>query len=370
VTQYSPHVKKMVASFRTKASASAASPAREDATFEFASETTPPDKPAARVSIKIPKRVMVALAVMGVAAVAGAALAALTLRPPVPTTGSLTVESDPQGAEVVIADSVRGMTPLTLTLPEGNHALTLRRGSNIKQLNVAIAGGAAKSYHVAWAEPAPTVAADANGSLSVVSDPPGSTVTVDGTARGQTPLTIRNLAPGRHEVIVRNGSTTYQRSVQVDAGSTASLVVGGATAAAASWGWITLQTPFPVQVLEAGRVVGTSEIDRIMLSPGGHQLDFVNDQLGFRQSSRVEVLAGRGGPVSLTIPRMAMNINALPWAEVYIDGARVGDTPLANVMQPIGDHEIVFRHPQLGEKRQVARLTQHEPLRVSVDMRQ
>ena len=64
-----------------------------------------------------------------------------------------------------------------------------------------------------------------------------------------------------------------------------------------------------------------------------------------------------------------MNINALPWAEVYIDGARVGDTPLANVMLPIGDHEIVFRHPQLGEKRQAARLTQREPLRVSVDMR-
>ena len=64
-----------------------------------------------------------------------------------------------------------------------------------------------------------------------------------------------------------------------------------------------------------------------------------------------------------------MNINALPWAEVYVDGARVGDTPLANVMQPIGEHEIVFRHPQFGEKRQVARLTTRETVRISVDMR-
>jgi hypothetical protein len=106
-----------------------------------------------------------------------------------------------------------------------------------------------------------------------------------------------------------------------------------------------------------------------MLSPGNHELDFVNDQFAFRESSRMSVSAGRGGPVSLTIPRMAMNINALPWAEVYVDGTRVGDTPLANVMLPIGDHEVVFRHPQLGEKRQMARLTQREPLRVSVDMR-
>ena len=86
-----------------------------------------------------------------------------------------------------------------------------------------------------------------------------------------------------------------------------------------------------MQVLEGGRVVGTSEIDRIMLSPGDHELDFVSEQFGFRQSSKVMYLAGRGAPVSLTIPRVAMNINALPWAEVFVDGTRIGDTPLANV---------------------------------------
>jgi hypothetical protein len=361
---------KTVAPFRTKPSEQAAVPGREDATFEFASETKAPNKPApGPVLVTVRKPTMLVLTALGVLAVAGALVAALMLRVPAAVTGSLVIESDPQGAEVVVGSVVRGMTPLTLTLPEGPHAVTVRRGSNVKELNVEISGNAAKSYHVAWAETAPAAAAAATGSLSVVSDPPGSTVLVDGTPRGQTPLTIRELSPGRHEVLVRSSATTFQRSVQVDAGATASLVVGGSPAAAPSWGWITLQTPFPVQVLEEGRVVGTSEIDRIMLSPGGHELDFVNDQYGFRQSQRVAVLAGRGGPVSLTIPRMAMNINALPWAEVYIDGARIGDTPLANVMQPIGDHEIVFRHPQLGEKRHAARLTQREPLRVSVDMR-
>lgn len=360
---------KTVASFRTKSSAQAA-PAREDATFEFASETKAPEKPSGPVLTKVRKHTMLALGVLALLAVAGAVVAALMFRVPAVANGSLILESDPQGAEVVINDVVRGMTPLTLSLPEGSHAVIVRRGTNVKRMNVDLTRGAAKSYHVAWAEPLPAAVAAATGSLSVVTDPPGSTVLVDGTARGQTPLTIRDLPAGRHEVLVRSSSTTYQRSVQVDAGATASLVVGGTPAAAASWGWIELETPFPVQVVEAGRVVGTSEIDRIMLAPGDHQLDFVNDQYGFRQSQRVAILAGRGGPVSLTIPRMAMNINALPWAEVYIDGARIGDTPLANVMQPIGDHEIVFRHPNFGEKRQVARLTQREqPLRVSVDMR-
>jgi hypothetical protein len=316
----------------------------------------------------MPKPWILALGVgVGVLVLAGVA-AALAFRTSAPATGSLTVESDPAGAEVRIDNTVRGTTPLTLNLAEGRYSVVLQRGTNTKQLNVQMAANAARSYHVEWAAAAPAVPTQ-TGSLSVTSDPAGSAVTVDGTLRGQTPLAIRDLTPGRHEILVKSATTTYQRSVQIEAGATASLVVGGAPSATTSWGWITLNTPFPVQVQEDGRVVGTSEIERIMLSPGTHQLEFVANQLGFRQSSEVRILAGRGAPVSLTIPRVAMNINALPWAEVFVDGTRIGDTPLANVMQPIGEHEIVFRHPQLGEKRQVARLTLRDSLRISVDMR-
>jgi hypothetical protein len=360
---------KTVAPFRTKQGSAPAEGTREDATLEFASETRPADGAGLPIVIKIRKPAMVALgATLGILVLAGAA-AALALRTPAPSTGSLTVESDPPGAEVRIDNAVRGTTPLTLNLAEGRYSVQVQRGSNTKQLDVQMAANLARSYHIEWTAAAPLAVSTQTGSLSVTSDPAGSAVTVDGTSRGQTPLTIRDLTPGRHEVLVKGTSTTYQRSVQVEAGATASLVVGGAPSATPSWGWITLQTPFPVQVQEDGRVVGTSEIERIMLSPGNHELDFVADQLGFRQSSGVRILAGRAAPVSLTIPRVAMNINALPWAEVFIDGTRIGDTPLANVMQPIGEHEIVFRHPQFGEKRQMARLTLRDSLRISVDMR-
>jgi hypothetical protein len=356
-----------VAPFRTKQGTAPAAATREDATLEFASETKPADSAGLPIVIKIRKPAMLALgAAFGVLVLAGVA-AALALQAPAPSTGSLTVESDPPGAEVRIDNAVRGTTPLTLNLAEGRYSVVVQRGSNTKQLTVQMAANAARSYHIEWTAAAPLAAAIQTGGLSVTSDPAGSAVTVDGTPRGQTPLTIGDLTPGRHDVLVRGANTTYQRSVQVEGGATAALVVGGAPTP--SWGWITLNTPFPVQVQEGGRVVGTSEIERIMLSPGNHELDFVADQLGFRQSSEVRILAGRAAPVSLTIPRVAMNINALPWAEVFVDGTRIGDTPLANVIQPIGEHEIVFRHPQFGEKRQMARLTLRDSLRISVDMR-
>jgi hypothetical protein len=368
---------KSVSSFKAKPPAKAAQTPQapggrdEDATLEFASETRRTDGGEFfPLAVKVRRPVLlVAAAVLAVLLIAGGVLGALTLRTPIVSTGSLNVESDPPGAEVKVDDTVRGTTPLALSLPAGMHRLVVQRGANVKQLDVEVTSNKEKAYHIAWGASSTPPSPVLTGNLSVVSDPAGSTVVVDGSSRGQTPLTIRDLSVGRHDVVVRGSSGSYQRTVQVESGATASLVVGGAPSAAATWGWITLDSPFAVQVIEDGRVVGTSEISRIMLSPGNHELDFVSEQFGFRQSSTVNVSGGRGASVSLTIPRVTMNINALPWAEVFIDGTRIGDTPLANVQQPLGDHEIVFRHPQFGEKRQTTRLTMRDSPRISVDMR-
>jgi hypothetical protein len=74
-------------------------------------------------------------------------------------------------------------------------------------------------------------------------------------------------------------------------------------------------------------------------------------------------------PVAVALPNGVLSLNAEPWAEVWIDGQKVGETPLGNVSVPIGPHEIVFRHPQLGEQRHAVTVTQAAPVRVSVDMR-
>jgi hypothetical protein len=65
-----------------------------------------------------------------------------------------------------------------------------------------------------------------------------------------------------------------------------------------------------------------------------------------------------------------VNLNASPWAEVFIDGERVGDTPIGNLAVPIGPHEIVFRHPQFGERRHAVSVTAGVPVRISVEMKQ
>jgi hypothetical protein len=54
---------------------------------------------------------------------------------------------------------------------------------------------------------------------------------------------------------------------------------------------------------------------------------------------------------------------------VWVDGDRVGDTPMGNISLPIGIHDVLFRHPELGEQRQTVTVTLNGPARLSVDMR-
>jgi hypothetical protein len=339
----------------------------EDATLEFAAEGKPASPQPASA-----RKWMIAVTLTVVTATAAAAGAVWvwpdSLGVARAASGSLRVESDPPGAEVRLNGEVRGTTPMSLTLPVGGYTLAVRQGSNVKQLPVEIAKDVGRDFHISFAEVAPPVVATKVGGLQVTSDSPDSIVSVDGVERGRAPLTLRELAAGRHEVVVRTAGASYRRSVQVDPGATASLVIGG-PAASTSWGWISLKSPFVIQVLEGGRLIGTSEIDRIMLPPGNHDLEFASEPFGLRAARRVSVRAGQAAPVSIDIPQVPVNINALPWADVLIDGVRIGDTPLANVMLRPGDHAVVFRHPELGEKRQTVRVTLRESPRISVDMR-
>ena len=106
-----------------------------------------------------------------------------------------------------------------------------------------------------------------------------------------------------------------------------------------------------------------------MITAGRHELDLVNETLGYRASRVVLVGPGKVASISLELPMGIINLNAAPWAEVWIDGRRVGETPIGNLSVSIGPHEVVFKHPQFGEKRQAVSVTLGAPVRLSVDMK-
>ena len=134
-------------------------------------------------------------------------------------------------------------------------------------------------------------------------------------------------------------------------------------------GWVSVKTPVPMQVFEEGRLVGTTEVDRIMLPVGTRRLEIVSEALGYRSRQEVAIRAGQTSTLRLDMPTGVLAVNAQPWAEVWVDGERVGETPIGNLTRTIGPHEVVFRHPELGEKKTTVVVTLKEPTRVGVDLR-
>ena len=142
----------------------------------------------------------------------------------------------------------------------------------------------------------------------------------------------------------------------------------GATAPIAA-GLLAVTAPVSMQVFERGRLVGTTESDTLMLAVGVHDLEFVNEAVGYRTRRTITVLPGRTTAARLDAPTGALHINAAPWAEVWIDNQRMGETPLGNLQVPIGMREVVFRHPEFGERRTRVLVTLKEVTRISMDLR-
>ena len=63
------------------------------------------------------------------------------------------------------------------------------------------------------------------GVLEVRSEPSRARVSIDGQARGSTPLTLRDVTPGDYQVVLERGGRTATQMVNVEPGATAQLTV-------------------------------------------------------------------------------------------------------------------------------------------------
>ena len=142
----------------------------------------------------------------------------------------------------------------------------------------------------------------------------------------------------------------------------------GSSLAQISAGWFVIATPFDVEVFEHETLIGTSKSAKTMVASGRHDLEFVNGTLGYRERHTIEVAPGRITTVWIHAPGGTFSANARPWADVSVDGRNVGQTPVSNLVLPIGPHDVVFRHPQLGERRQRILVTLKRANRLAVDL--
>ena len=229
-----------------------------------------------------------------------------------------------------------------------------------------------------WDVPAPVKIAEVN----LETADPGASVTVDGRSVGVTPLqlaigsdmrSISIVSPRppatKQEQIV--GSTGQQNPVVRSPASRADARSASAVSpvpAPQRSGGIRLSSPIDLEVFEGDTRLGSSATGIVSAPAGRRELDLVNSVLGFRLRQVVDIKAGQVVPLAVTPPNGIININAVPWAEVLIDGKVVGETPIGNLSLSLGHHEITFRHPQFAELRQTALVRSDTITRVSVNL--
>ena len=209
------------------------------------------------------------------------------------------------------------------------------------------------------AAPSPA-AATTTGNIHIVSTPAGARVLVDGAPRGVTPMTLAEVAPGRHTITLQSPAGTIQRVVAVAPGTTTEVDESIFS------GWVVVFAPFELTVTEGGRPLRIDDRGEVMLPAGPHDLRFSNRALGFEQARHVELKPGDRVTVSIKPPQSSISVTASEPAEVWIDGVRFGETPIAGAPIDLGTHEMVVRRLAGGERRMTVRATV-QPSSVNVD---
>jgi hypothetical protein len=210
-------------------------------------------------------------------------------------------------------------------------------------------------------------------SILIESAQPGDAVVVNGQSVGATPFelkvgsdlkSLRVVPPSPAAATKARANSSRRNTGSSPAVKTAS--TAAPAAARSRDGSVKLVSPIELRVSENGEVLGSTTDGAIALSPGTHQLELANPSLGYHGRQTVTIKPGQSQALAVTPPEGLVSINALPWANCQIGNRLLGETPLANLRVPIGEHEVICRHPELGELRRSITVGLTEVARLSV----
>ena len=179
------------------------------------------------------------------------------------------------------------------------------------------------------------------GSLSVATDPPGATISVDGkVALNRSPANVSLLQSGHYEVTIslpeyRDHIETVTISDEVDTKLNVKLTP--------AFGWLNLSsTPAGSEVIIDGNVVGSTPIQKMKL-PSGEYLLTIRTKYYKEHQEMMTILDGEllEKNVALIADFGRLSVQGFPeGAEIYIDDEFRGKVP--SIIEPVsvGSHKV------------------------------
>ncbi|MGR3294050.1 MAG: PEGA domain-containing protein [Candidatus Scalindua sp.] len=248
-------------------------------------------------------------------------------------TGTVTIDSTPADALILIDGKKAGTTPETISdIKAGMHLVEISiDGYEDWSENIEVTD---KEYNIT------ATLQEITGSIDIKSEPSNATILVDGKKIGLTPETIKNLKPGIHLVeVTMDGCENWSNSVEVtsEKQSTVTALLKKATGSVS----IT-STPVEARIYIDGEEVGTTPTTLSSIPIGTHKIEV---KIGGHEDWKKSIIIKKEKEMSLNAV-LQLNIGSISIesypenAIINLDGKDVGKAPKRLTDIIVGTHEV------------------------------
>ncbi|MCD6360314.1 MAG: PEGA domain-containing protein [Armatimonadetes bacterium] len=279
----------------------------------------------------------------------------------IPPFGSLSISTEPSGAQVSLDGVVRGVTPLALPrVPAGEHQLELTLAEHRKyQAPVIVRIREETTVAVALKRTA--------RSVNINSAPEGALVRLGEEVLGRTPLENVSIPFGTHKLeFSLENYEPAELVLELTKEETPDPILMHLVP---SPGSLTLiSTPSGARVWLDGREVGNTPLEISHVTAGNHVLE-VTKSGHLTDRRTVEVLPGQAKREVIHLQQLTglLTVTSLPnGANVLMDGTPLGQTPVTNHRVPVGKHTLVISNSGYQTWRSRISILSEEQTEVSV----
>ncbi len=258
-------------------------------------------------------------------------------------TREVRIESNPEGADVFIDNNFVGKTPITVKLSgkNGEQKKIVLKKEGYKPVNSTFFFSKELSKLQYRLESLFTT-------MSVVTEPPQTTVIVNGEESCVTPCEVK-INTSQQNVLVFKADGYKDKTIVLKPGEilTEKVVLEVIKQPA----YLILDTEFPVRlyVRKNGKwkyIGNFSNGKTIKFEAGTIKLKVENKKFFYSQVFSEELVGNKKTVLKLPPLGLIKKIDVAPlYAEVYIDGISVGETPIFNIKIVAGTHKIKFVSP-------------------------
>ncbi len=261
------------------------------------------------------------------------------------------IESEPAGADVYIDDNFVGKTPITTRLSgkNGEQKRIVLKKEGFKPVN-------ATFFFSKDLKKLKYTLQSLYTTMSVVTEPPQTTVFINGKESCVTPCEIK-INTSKENILLFKAEGYKDKTIVLKPGEilTNKVVLDVIKQPA----YLVLDTEFPVKLYVKTRsgwkYLGKfSDGKTVKLEAGTVKLKVENKQYFYSQVFIEELMGNKKNYLKLPPLGFIRKIDVAPlYAEVYIDGISVGETPIFNIKIVAGTHRIKFVSPEDNKVKEI-----------------